>query len=444
MSKAFWGLLGVLVLGTAGFADMVYVDASSPYDPGSGTYAEPFLRIQEGLDAAGSGDTVVVRVGVYEGTGNRDLTPVTGGVTVTCEDPNDPAVIASTVIDPNGMGRAFMISSGGVSPFFVIGLTMRDGATSGSGGAIFCENNEMTLQDCRVEGSEAGLYGGGVYCRGGVVDMVRCVIRGNVAGDGGGVACEEGRVELLQSVLAGNHAIVHGGAIDGYGVGDVSLRNCTLAGNTADTGGCVCLRGSDMFVGNSIFWSNEANLADEMAALYLESSGTGSMVEIAYSSVGMGDPNISVDPGCTVELLEGVVNVDPLFASFVQGGDSAGWDLHLRSEAGRWGGVAVGWVKDGESSACLDLGDPADGVWQEPWPYGGRVNLGAYGGTLEASKSGNVADLNMDKRVDLGDLAILSLVWLGESPTGQNLAGDGRLDQRDFAVVLENWLWQAP
>ncbi|RLA79875.1 MAG: hypothetical protein DRG36_04210, partial [Deltaproteobacteria bacterium] len=71
---------------------------------------------------------------------------------------------------------------------------------------------------------------------------------------------------------------------------------------------------------------------------------------------------------------EGDISADPLFA------DPANGDFHLRSEAGRWNGTA--WVNDNETSPCIDAGDPS-----EKDPDGTRINMGAYGGTSEASKS---------------------------------------------------------
>jgi hypothetical protein len=45
---------------------------------------------------------------------------------------------------------------------------------------------------------------------------------------------------------------------------------------------------------------------------------------------------------------------------------------------------------DGVTSPCIDAGDPNCLVGDEPIPNGGHINMGAYGGTAEASKSGGI------------------------------------------------------
>ena len=78
---------------------------------------------------------------------------------------------------------------------------------------------------------------------------------------------------------------------------------------------------------------------------------------------------------------EGDISADPLFA------DPKGGDFHLKSRAGRWDPKLKRWVKDDVTSPCIDGGDPKDDFSKEPQPNGGRINMGAYGNTREASKS---------------------------------------------------------
>ncbi|MBN1270295.1 MAG: right-handed parallel beta-helix repeat-containing protein [Kiritimatiellae bacterium] len=73
------------------------------------------------------------------------------------------------------------------------------------------------------------------------------------------------------------------------------------------------------------------------------------------------------------------MSAEPFFA------DPGAGDFHLQSVTGRWNGAA--WTNDLVHSPCIDAGNPAGGVGSELSPNGGRVNLGAYGGTTNASKS---------------------------------------------------------
>ena len=73
------------------------------------------------------------------------------------------------------------------------------------------------------------------------------------------------------------------------------------------------------------------------------------------------------------------IYVDPLFA------DATKHDYHLKSTAGRWSGKA--WVNDAVTSPLIDAGYPLSPFSREPEPNGGRMNIGRYGNTNEASKS---------------------------------------------------------
>jgi len=73
-------------------------------------------------------------------------------------------------------------------------------------------------------------------------------------------------------------------------------------------------------------------------------------------------------------------NTDPLLAN------PDGYDFHERSRGGRFQ-PGTGWVTDGASSLAIDTGDLADPVGDETSPNGGVINIGGYGGTVQASRT---------------------------------------------------------
>ncbi|MEN6424232.1 MAG: hypothetical protein ABFE13_02630, partial [Phycisphaerales bacterium] len=161
---------------------------------------------------------------------------------------------------------------------------------------------------------------------------------------------------------------------------------------------------------------------------------SGSPVEVAYSCISGGAQAID-DPKAWLVWGLGDTDADPCFADagywdpngtlddpnddfFVKG------DYHLKSQAGRWDPDSGSWVRDDVASPCIDAGDPNSPIGYEPFPNGGVVNMGAYGGTTQASKSyfGEpvrdtiiAGDINGDCKVDWLDLDILASHWLQDA-----------------------------
>jgi hypothetical protein len=136
----------------------------------------------------------------------------------------------------------------------------------------------------------------------------------------------------------------------------------------------------------------------------------GGTVNILYSNVD------HISGGGVVNWGPGNINTNPCFV------DDANGDYHLKSEAGRWNPSSGSWVKDDVTSPCIDSGNLSTPVDLEPFPNGGRINMGAYGGTTEASKSyfGEpvcetivAGDINGDCKVNFLDFQLMALHWLG-------------------------------
>lgn len=108
-------------------------------------------------------------------------------------------------------------------------------------------------------------------------------------------------------------------------------------------------------ISNSIFWNNAKGDLFQCQARYS-----------CFAGAGDGEGNIHLDP---------------------QFADPNLHDYHLRSERGRYWPKHKIWVLDKVTSPCVDAGDPSADCANEHEPNGGRINMGAYGGTAYASLS---------------------------------------------------------
>jgi hypothetical protein len=79
-------------------ARIITVDDDGPAD---------FNNIQAAINDANDGDIIEVRPGIYTGIGNHDIEYNGKAVTVRSIDPNDPNIVAATIVDCNEEGIGF-------------------------------------------------------------------------------------------------------------------------------------------------------------------------------------------------------------------------------------------------------------------------------------------------------------------------------------------------
>lgn len=189
----------------------------------------------------------------------------------------------------------------------------------------------------------------------------------------------------------------------------LTLTNCSLSGNSAgnEGGGIYNYYSSNPTLTNCILWgNNDTGGTDESAQIHNHVSSTSVI-------------NNTCIQGWT-GALGGLGNIgsDPFFAEPEKG------DYHLKSEAGRWDANGESWEQDAVTSPCIDAGDIKSPIDLEAFPNGGVINMGAYGGTAEASKSyfGDpvcttivAGDINGDCIVNFVDFALMAAHWLEDS-----------------------------
>ena len=162
-----------------------------------------------------------------------------------------------------------------------------------------------------------------------------------------------------------------------------TLVNCTIAGNSDDQI-YADYSTSPLTVRNSILVADGAG--DYAAAIYYDSYA----VDWDYNCfVALNGAHVGEADGVRSTLADwqaatgGDANSTNAWPQFA---DQDSGDYHLMSVEGRYVGGSM-WVRDTHHSPCIDAGDPAAAWTNEPPANGGRLNMGAYGNTRQASKS---------------------------------------------------------
>lgn len=194
---------------------------------GTGTQADPFCLIQDAIDAATGGDTIVVAAGTY----NENNIQIAKSLTIQGAGPG------ATFVDGGAGDRVFDVGAAGV--LTMSGMTIRNGnAVFSDGGGVF-NNGTVTMTNCAVTGNTAVDEGGGIFNVFGTLTMTNCTVSGNTAKDnGGGIYNASGTLTITNCTVSGNSVLDYGGGI--YNDGTLSMTNCAVSGNTAkDNGGGI-------------------------------------------------------------------------------------------------------------------------------------------------------------------------------------------------------------
>jgi len=200
-------------------------------DSGDGkAWGTAFKRIQEGINAASDGDTVMVAEGSYV----ENIQFNGKNIVLRSTDPLDSDLVANTIIDGNRAGCVVSFSGTENERCILSGFTIRNGESWGSGGGIwgsfFSRSTRARIENNVIAGNSGNPVGGGLWkCNG---TIRNCTIRGNSAAYGGGLWKCNGTIQNCS--IAGNSTTSAGGGL--YGCNG-RIENCIISGNSTSWSG---------------------------------------------------------------------------------------------------------------------------------------------------------------------------------------------------------------
>ncbi len=250
MKFFFLPMIFILAFSTMNISAAVrYVDVNgtNPLAPYT-SWATAATNIQDAINEAEAGDTVLVTNGIYQSGAFPELgsNRVYLVKSLTVQSVNGPAVtvIRGYQVPGTNAVRCVFMSAGVLS-----GFTLTNGATLSNGdyfgGGVYCSSTSCIVSNCIITGNCADSGGGGANSG----TLVNCILSGNTAGvfqsNGGGAARD---ALLINCLLTQNFSASVGGAA--Y---ECTLLNCTVVSNsTAEDAGSLF----DCTVKNTIAYYN--------------------------------------------------------------------------------------------------------------------------------------------------------------------------------------------
>jgi hypothetical protein len=272
-----------------------YVDGNSPGATAPyTTWATAATNIQDAVDAAAAGDTILVTNGVYA-TGGRTqgryvlTNRVVIDKVVTVQSVNGPAVTliqgyqVPGTITGDAAVRCVFLTNGAV----LSGFTLTNGATRGAsgdpkeeqpGGGAYCVGSSSVISNCVLAGNVARFWGGGAIYG----SLYNCVITNNSALSSGGGTYFAKLYNCL--VVSNTTSGSGGGAVRG------TLNNCTLVGNSATSYAGGFDGDNDGTLNNCIvYWNTAPRDANYYRGTFYPANSFNYCCTVPYSTNGLGN-----------------------------------------------------------------------------------------------------------------------------------------------------------
>jgi len=210
------------------------------------------------------------------GTAVINLSSSLGELLINRDFTLDATSLGGLILDGGGANRIFNIDDGSVgieSNVILRGVTLRNGFSSGNGGAIFNQEN-LTIENSTIVGNSAQ-NGGGIYSPGSLTIVSTQVSNNTATGNGSGIFSTSSSPLVIDSSSFTNNNVYSDG---GGGISLASSTPITVSGDVTIQAASGNITGNNVTInanGNLSLLSDAGNISLDGASITNSGTGTG-------------------------------------------------------------------------------------------------------------------------------------------------------------------------
>ena len=223
-----------------------------------------FTKIQEAIDVAENGDTIVVHPGIYTSEHSAYVINLLGKeITLRSTEPSNPDVVAKTILSGEYSRLVIACVSGESNKTIINGLTITKGAS-------------ITLRGLDEHTKWGEETSAGMFNRKSSPQVLNCVFVNNKGDRNGGAIYNFESAPLFSNCVFSKNSSELGGGICNVGVGGKSkcyIKNCLFTKNSSQRGGGVYVRGCETdfsgctFIENNSKWGGGIYISNHSSTL---------------------------------------------------------------------------------------------------------------------------------------------------------------------------------
>lgn len=211
-----------------------------------------FDTIQAAINNAVNGDTIIVSIGIYY----ENINFSGKNITLRSTNPDDPSVVASTIIDGGMDDNVVTFWSGETQQAVLSGFTIQNGSSVWGGGIEVWESSPTIIGNT-ITGNKATSGGGGIDLTNSSPTIIGNIITNNEAigfGEGGGIYLTWHSAPIIENNNIHSNFAFSGGGIFMTVSSAPIIKNNTISNNMAFTeggGGGIYIENSSPTIGGT-------------------------------------------------------------------------------------------------------------------------------------------------------------------------------------------------